>query len=107
MSQTRCSLLAATVAGSLLLPALCVTAGAQQTTAPPETKLPLNAALVLTPEFCATKTKKGTWGINQETFPVGKAACADLEPALKGVFLSLARVEEPPTSGDAQVVLVP
>ena len=30
-----------------------------------------------------------------------------LEPALKGVFLSLARVDADPTSGDAQLVLMP
>ena len=67
----------------------------------------LNAAPVLTPEFCATKTKKGTWGINQETFPVGKAACAELEPALKGVFPGLTQVEAASSAGNAQVVLMP
>lgn len=51
-------------------------------------KLSLKATLVLTPEFCATKIKpKGSfmtkeWG----SFDFGKAACTELEPALKGVF---------------------
>jgi hypothetical protein len=70
-------------------------------------KLALQAALVLTPEFCATKTKKGTWGINQEKFEVGKLICADLEPALKSVFSAVTRVEDASAVGSAQVVLTP
>jgi hypothetical protein len=42
-----------------------------------------------------------------ETYEVGKAACAELEPALKGVFLSLIRVAAPPPPEEAQVVLLP
>jgi hypothetical protein len=68
--------------------------------------LALRAALVLTPEFCAAKTKKGSWAV-RETFEIGKAACAELEPALKGAFSGLTRVAAASSSGDAQVVLLP
>jgi len=72
-------------------------------------KLPFKAALVLTPEFCATKIKpKGSamtkeWG----SFDVGKAACTELEPALQGVFSSLTRVDASPKPEEAQLVLIP
>lgn len=65
-------------------------------------KLSLTAALVLTPEFCATVSKKGN-----EKFPVGKAACNELEPTLRGVFTSLVRVDDSTKAGQAQVVLEP
>jgi hypothetical protein len=106
MLQTNRSFLASALFCSLVLPAVCVTARGQMTLHA-DAKPSLNAALVLTPEFCATKTKKGTWGINRETFPIGKAACEELEPALKGVFPGLTHVEAAASSGDAQVVLVP
>ncbi|HZD31507.1 MAG TPA: hypothetical protein VE779_07580, partial [Candidatus Angelobacter sp.] len=70
--------------------------------APPTQKLALTAALVLTPEFCATVNKK-----KSEKFPIGKAACTELEPALKGIYTSLKVVDDPSKAGDAQVVLVP
>lgn len=72
-------------------------------------KLPLKAALVLTPEFCATKIKpKGSvmtkeWG----SFEFGKVACTELEPALKEVFSSLTRVAAPPSPEEAQLILIP
>jgi hypothetical protein len=106
MLQTRYPVFASALVCSLVLPAVCVTARAQTNYAA-GSKLSLSAALVLTPEFCATKTKKGTWGINQESFEIGKAACTELEPALKGVFPGLTRVQEASSSGDAQVVLTP
>ena len=83
---------------------------AQDTGAAPraDTKLLLKAALVLSPEFCATKTKKGTWGINQETFEIGKAACVELEPALRDAFSNVVSMKEAPApESDAQVVLTP
>ena len=77
-------------------------------TAPPADKpLALKAVLVLTPEFCATKIKKGTFVSGSETFEVGKAACTELEPALKGVFSSLTRVTVAPAPEAGQVVLLP
>jgi hypothetical protein len=82
-----------------LLPTLSVIAQ-NQTSAPQ--KLSLTAALVLTPEFCATVNKKG-----HEKFSVGKAACTELEPVLKGIFTSLTRVDDSSKIGDAQVVLEP
>jgi len=75
---------------------------AQDKTPPTPQKLSLTAALVLTPEFCATVNKK-----RGEKFQVGKAACAELEPALKGIFTSLTRVDDSSKAGDAQVVLEP
>ena len=65
-------------------------------------KLSLTAALVLTPEFCATVSKKG-----HEKFKVGKSACAELEPALRGIFTRLTQVDDPTKAGGAQVVLQP
>lgn len=76
---------------------------------PADAKLSMKAALVLTPEFCATKIKpKGSaltkeWGI----FEVGKIACEQLEPALKEAFSSLTRVASPPAPQDAQLLLTP
>ena len=91
---------------SLLLALVPVTASAQ--TAPSsDTKLPLRAALVVTPEFCATKISKGSWATIKETFEVGKIACVELEPALGKVFSSLTLVTEPPSSGTAQVLFLP
>jgi hypothetical protein len=78
-----------------------------QAAQPASQAVSLNATLVLTPEFCATKTKKGTWGINQETFPVGKTACQELEPIIKTAFTSFSRVEDPAKTADAQLVLTP
>ncbi len=83
-----------------LLAGVCVVAMGQ-TPATPQ-KLSLTAALVLTPEFCATVTNKA-----HEKFPVGKAACAELEPALKDVFTTLTRTEDSSKAGAAQVVLEP
>jgi len=65
-------------------------------------RLSLTAALVLTPEFCRTENTKGG-----EKFPVGKASCTELEPALKGVFTSLTRVDDSSKAGNAEVVLEP
>ncbi len=101
MLQTRHSFLAAALWCLLVLPAACVTAPGQAAS-PAGQKLALKAALVLTPEFCATKMKK-----KHETFETGKAACAELEPALKEAFSSLTRVAAASSSGDAQVVLLP
>ncbi len=94
-------------------PLLCVLAVSAlvsvrgQTAPAAGSKLALKAALVLTPEFCATKTKKGNFLSGTETFEIGKAACKELEPALKGAFASLTRVTASASPDDAQVVLVP
>ena len=86
----------------LVLVAPCLSA--EKKTAPKTApqKLSLTAALVLTPEFCATVNKK-----KSEKFQVGKAACDELEPALRGIFTSLTRVDDSSKAGDAQVVLEP
>jgi hypothetical protein len=84
-----------------LLALLCGSSTGQKASASTQ-KLQLTAALVLTPEFCATTTKKGN-----EKFLVGKAACAELAPALKAAFASLATVDDPSKAGAAQVVLEP
>jgi hypothetical protein len=106
MFQTRGSFLAVSLVCALLLSVAFVTADAQTATAP-DTKLALRAALVTTPEFCDTTFKKGSSATIKETFEVGKIACAELAPALEKAFSSLTVVTEPPSSGDAQVVLLP
>jgi hypothetical protein len=78
-----------------------------QTPPPQELQMGFKTALVLTPEFCATVTKKGTWGVNEEKFPIGKAVCDQLEPALRTVFYRLSRVSEESSAGDSDLVLVP
>jgi hypothetical protein len=104
--QTRSSFLAGLLFCALLLSVGFVTARAQ-TASPPDTKLALRAALVVTPEFCATKITKVSWATIKETFEVGKIACVELEPALERVFSSLTHVTATPSSGDVQVVLMP
>jgi len=76
---------------------------------PTDAKLPIKAALVLTPEFCATKIKPKGSALTKEwgSFEVGKAACEQLEPALKETFSSLTRVPAPPAAQEAQLVLLP
>jgi hypothetical protein len=76
-------------------------ARAQDHSAAPQ-PLNLTAGLVLTPEFCATIDKK-----HSEKFEVGKAACAQLEPALSKVFAKLIRVDDAAKAADAQLVLEP
>lgn len=109
MTKIRKSVLAAFVGCVALIsayvPAMCAQVPAATSA---EAKLPLNAVLVLTPEFCATEFKQGSiWTTGRETFAVGKMACTDLEPALKPAFGSLTVAPAPPTSGDAQLILIP
>src|SRR5436309_1483498 len=78
-----------------------------QTTSTADARLSLKAALLLTPEFCATIVKEKFGNGLGETLEVGKAACAELEPALKVAFSGLARVIAAPFPEDAQVVLLP
>lgn len=99
MSTTRHRFLSLTLCCPLLL---TVSVMAQNQTPAAPQNLSLTAALVLTPEFCATVSKKG-----HEKFPVGKTACTELEPVLKGIFSSLKRVDDSSKGGDAQVVLEP
>lgn len=81
---------------------LSLSVGAQSPSSTVPQKLSLTAALVLTPEFCATVNKKGS-----EKFKVGKAACGELGPALQGVFSNLSQVDDSSKAGNAQVVLEP
>jgi hypothetical protein len=105
MLQTRNSSLAGLLC-ALLLPGALATARDQNTSSEAP-KLPLRAALVLTPEFCATKTQKGDFFSGRETFKIGKVACAELEPALSPIFSGLTVVSAASSSADAQVVLLP
>jgi len=106
MSLTRQSVFAAPILCSLLLPALFLTAqGQAQSSA--DNKLALKASLVLTPEFCATTIQQGGFFTGKEKFEVGKAACAELEPALQGAFTRLTRVAAPPPPEAGAVVLLP
>jgi hypothetical protein len=106
MFQRRSPFLAVMLIGPLSLLAVLLPAYSQ-TALPSDAKLELKAALVMTPEFCATKMAKGSWATIKETFEVGKIACVELEPAIGRVFSSLTRVAEPPSSGDVQIVLTP
>jgi hypothetical protein len=82
-----------------------LSAAPYQTASTPDAKLALRAALVLTPGFCAAKFKSDN---RVETFLVGKAACEELEPALREVFPSLTTVAAASSVEDnAQVVLLP
>src|SRR5277367_3415340 len=110
MLLTRKFALAVPILGSLLLPAAFAMAWGQ-TPSPANKKLALKAALVLTQDFCATTKKTGNTGNKLtsyvETFEIGKAACAELEPALQGTFESLTRLTAMPSDNSAQVVLLP
>jgi hypothetical protein len=101
MLQTHHSLVAPALLCALV-PSVLFVAAHGQTASAADAKLPLRAALVLTPEFCSTRIKQ-----KAERFEVGQAACVELEPALEGTFSSLTRVAEAPSSGDLQVVLLP
>src|SRR5436309_15581949 len=70
-----------------------------------QSKLPLQADLVLSQEFCATKKRQSLGDVLR----VGKAACSQLEAELNGVFSGLRRVESVPAAGasTAHVVLIP
>jgi hypothetical protein len=106
MKLTRLFFFVAPLLSSIIFAAVSVTLRAQAKP-PADTTLTLKAALVLTPEFCATKTTKGSFATGKETFEIGKAACEELEPALKGVFSSLTRMAVPPSPEETQVVLLP
>lgn len=111
MLRFRHSVVAHSLLCAVVLPWALTTARGQTISAS-ETKLALKAALVLTPEFCATEmkvghTKSGGDIIDQETFEIGKAACAELPLALKGVFSSLTLITAEPLAGEAQIVLFP
>lgn len=76
-----------------------------QTTAPPPpatvTKIPLSADLVLSPDFCAPKTRPAL-GRNS-------VLCTQIAAALEGVFSRITRVNQAPAPGNhsAQLVLIP
>ncbi len=108
MLRSRHSLLASTLLLTLLHSVAFTRANAQ-TTPPSDTKLSLRAALVLSPEFCATTFKpKGSWATKEMgKYEVGKAACEEFEPALQGAFSNLTRVAAVPPPEEAQVVLLP
>jgi hypothetical protein len=109
MSQTRCLRGIRRLQALLLLPAATLIANGQ--TAPaPASKLLLKAEVVLTPEFCSTKSKKGSFiSGTRETFAIGPAACPEIEQALKNAFSSVTRVTTDPSPGatSAQLILVP
>jgi hypothetical protein len=70
--------------------------------------LALKAALVLTPEFCGSKTSQGSyWTSGKTKLYIGKVACVEFEPTLRGAFSGLTRIADASAAGDAQVVLVP
>jgi hypothetical protein len=101
------SLFVALVLSSALQPAHSQTAPLAETK-PADPMLALKAALVLTPGFCASKTNQGSFWTNGKTkLSIGKDACAEFEPLIRGAFSSLTRIADASAAGDAQVVLVP
>src|SRR4051794_30346175 len=73
-------------------------------------KLKLNAALVLTPEFCNSELKRGNgWTSVKEDFRVGERLCPGLAEALSSVFASLRKDDSPPVpnAGTDDVILIP
>lgn len=107
MTKARQTLFAA-LSGCLILAPASIRAVQPQSAPAAGAKLPLNAVLVLTPQFCATKFKQGSfWTTGRETYQVGKMACAELAPALMPAFAKLTVASAPPANGDAQLVLIP
>lgn len=84
-------------------PLLAIMAVNGQNAAQPGAKLAVRAALVLTPALCATKMKDKAG----ETFEIGKPACTELEPALRGVFSNLTVAGDPSAAENAQIVILP
>ena len=94
---------------SLFLVAVSQAAAAAQGSLLEDKKLALKAVLVLSPEFCAAVKKQGDkFWTGEEKFEIGKADCAELEPALRAVFAELTRVDGVPSTANAgQLVLMP
>ncbi len=86
---------------AMVLPGTCNTARSQTPPAADQ-KLNLSAAVVMDPEFCATKIKK-----NHETFEVGKAACDVFKSALEQGFSSVTSVATDKDALEAQAILMP
>lgn len=109
MKKFRKSLFAVFLGCLVFTPACLPAMRAQEPTAnSADAKLPLKAVLVLTPEFCATVFKQGSiWTTGRDTFEVGKIACIEMESSLQYAYDDLTVASTPPTSGNAQVVLIP
>lgn len=101
MFKTPATDLASAVLLAIFLLIGCVTARSQ-TASPTDQKLNLNVAVVMDPEFCATKIKK-----NHETFEVGKAACESLKTDLEQGFSAVTSVAAENDAVEAQAVLKP
>jgi hypothetical protein len=98
----------------LLFLALCLAfcpaaAGFGQSSSAAPAAFTIPVELVLTPEFCGTKIRKGSFLSGRETFEVGKAACPELEKTLKETLPGLARLSREPEAGDrpAGIILIP
>ena len=80
-----------------------------QDSAPSPLKTASRIDLVLTPDFCATQSKKGDFFTGKETFPIGPMSCPELERSLKIAFPNLKLVDAEPAPGtDApEVTLIP
>jgi hypothetical protein len=72
-----------------------------------ESKIPLRAALILTPDFCTGKVAHGAQENTKRGLEVGKVACVEFEPALRDVFADLVTVTDEQKAGEAQLVLIP
>lgn len=74
-----------------------------------ESKYPLEAILVLTPDQCSAQSKKGNWVIGNEKFPVEELLCKPAESAVQQVFEKYTRVETVPEKGSmpGKIIVVP
>lgn len=90
----------------LIMAGACISTAAQGPSSADE-KLPMKAALLLTPAFCTSKIAHGVQENPKVGIEVGKDACADFETALKQVFATLTTVDDAQKAEDAQVMLTP
>ena len=107
MFRLHSSLVALLVCGFAVFSTTTLADAQTDSTQPPTAKLQLTADVLLTPEFCSTKFKKGSWKTIKEEFALGPTACDDIETGLAGVFSKLTRVQTNPNLLDAQVLLTP
>jgi hypothetical protein len=93
--------------GFAVLAATTVAVSQTDSSQPSTAKLQLKADLLLTPEFCSTKFKKGSWKTIKEEFELSPTACDDIQSGLAGVFSNLTRVQAAPSPLEAQILVTP
>ncbi|MFN7947682.1 MAG: hypothetical protein U0Z53_20195 [Blastocatellia bacterium] len=98
---------------SFVVAACCLATFPPQESAPAKQtadgRYALEAILVLTPEQCSVKTKKGNLMVKTEKFDMKELLCPAAESAVQQVFEKYTRVETPPEKGSApgRLILTP